>query len=463
MFTPVQPLKKLKKPIKSKIKFRDHQIKGIDWLVSRPCAGLFFPPGAGKTLVSLEAIKQRFDNNDIDRVLIVAPKRVCYRVWPQQIAEWGYNFSSCILHGNKKDKTIEQESDIYLINPEGLDWLFKNRSKKIFNSRTWIIVDESSLFRNGRSLRSKILRRLLKCFKYRTILTGTPTPKGYEGLHNQIYILDQGERLGEYITHYRNEYFYPSGYGGYTYKLQKGKDKVIQKLISDIILSCNRDVLDMPPLTHIPIELEIPAKAMKVYKEMEKEFIIELENGANIVASTGAVAYGKCRQISSGAIYGEDKEITIFHNEKVEALKELFGELEGNSLMVMFNYTFEAKIIKKHFPMAEIIRGKTTKKELERIETAWNSGKLELLLLQPGAGGYGLNLQTGGCTDICWYSPNPDAELFEQAYSRVWRTGVKGGVRMHMLSAIGTVEPTIYKALIEKMDVQEALKNSLIR
>jgi hypothetical protein len=62
------------------------------------------------------------------KCLIVAPLRVCYSVWPKEIAKWSdfKNLSYTILHGKDKEKNLEKEFDIYIINPEGLQWLFTN-------------------------------------------------------------------------------------------------------------------------------------------------------------------------------------------------------------------------------------------------------------------------------------------------------------------------------------------------
>jgi SNF2 family DNA or RNA helicase len=319
------------------------------------------------------------------------------------------------------------------------------------------------MFRNGRSVRFKALKKLLKHFEHRSILTGTPAPKGLEGLWGQIYMLDSGVRLGEYITHYRNKYFYPSGYGGYTYLPQDGAEEEIYAAIDDIIMHKGREVLSMPPLTPVQISVELPEKAMRIYKDMEKEFIIDLEKRGVVAASTGAVASMKCRQLASGAIYDDKKNVTIVHTEKLEALKELVNGLEGHPLMVIYEFNMEAEYFLKEFPQAEIIRGGVTEIELERIEESWNKGEVEILFLQPRAGGHGLNLQKGGCADVCWYTPTWDAELFEQTYSRVWRQNVAGGVRMHMIVAEGTVDQIVYKALKEKETVQDALKKALTK
>jgi SNF2 family DNA or RNA helicase len=387
-------------------------------------------------------------------------------VWPLEVNKWNLPYSVGILHGTKKAEVLEENHDIYVINPEGLDWLVKYKKPAalkqwIAGVNTWLVVDESSMFRNGRSVRFKNLKKILKHFRYRTILTGTPAPNGLEGLWGQLYLLDSGVRLGEYITNYRNTYFYPSGFGGYTYLPQEGAEEKIYERIGDIIISQDRSVLDMPPLTPVPRLVQLDNKAMRIYKDMEKEFISDLEDKGLVAASTGAVASMKCRQISAGAVYNDKKQYTVVHKEKVEALKELIEEMEGQPLMLFYEFNFELELIEEAIGKVVAVNGSTKDSELIEIERDWNEGKIDKLALHPKAGGHGLNLQDSGCTDICWITPTWDAELWEQAYSRVWRQGVAGGVRMHIIVAEGTIDVIVLRALSMKESVQQSLKNAL--
>jgi SNF2 family DNA or RNA helicase len=169
----------------------------------------------------------------------------------------------------------------------------------------------------------------------------------------------------------------------------------------------------------------------------------------------------KCRQISAGAVYNDKKQYTVVHKEKVEALKELIEEMEGQPLMLFYEFNFELELIEEAIGKVVAVNGSTKDSELIEIERDWNEGKIDKLALHPKAGGHGLNLQDSGCTDICWITPTWDAELWEQAYSRVWRQGVAGGVRMHIIVAEGTIDVIVLRALSMKESVQQSLKNAL--
>jgi len=400
---------------------------------------------------------------------VVAPLRVCYNVWPAEVKKWGYEFSVGILHGPDKLKVLNEDHDIYVINPEGLVWFASQMAhgfaRKWFAYKFWLIVDESSLFRNGRSKRFKTLKKLLKYFNRRTILTGTPAPNGLEGLWGQLYILDRGDRLGEYITAFRNRWFYPSGYGGYTYMPQEGAKEKIYSAIKDIVMHKGREELNLPPLINnkVVVSLDDDPVARNVYSEMKDEFIADVGERGLVAAINGAVMNGKLRQITAGAVYNEDHEAIEIHSKKLEALDDLIEELEGQPLMIFYEFEFERDRLLKRYKQAKALGGGTSPKQGMRIEEDWNAGNIPILLLHPKSGGHGLNLQKSSCHDLCWMTIPWDAELYEQAYSRVWRQGVDDSVTMHHIIAIDTIDEQVVQALINKTKLQDELKAALTR
>lgn len=446
-------------------RLHDYQKDGVRWLVERPLAGLFLAPGLGKTLIVLTAYRLLRMMGKVERLVVIAPLRVCHYVWPAEVRKWGFGFSVGVLHGPSKDRALSEKHDIYVINPDGLSWFYSRtaRDRQWFAAATWLVVDESSMFRNGRSQRFKTLKALLKLFDRRTILTGTPAPNGLEGLWGQVYLLDRGQRLGEYVTVYRNRYFYPSGYGGYTYKPQEGAPEKIYRVLGDIIMSRGREVLTLPPLVSNTIPVALTGNAWRVYKDMRDEFIADIEAHGIVAAVNGAVASGKLRQITGGCLYDGNGDVVHVHDEKLSALRDLVDELEGQQLMIFYEFDHERNRLMAAFPHAECFGGGTSTAAGAEIERRWNAGETELLLLHPRSAGHGLNLQGSRCRDICWFTTTWDLELYEQAFSRVWRQGVGDSVTMHHIVAIGTTDEIVLKALKNKTKVQDELKKALAK
>jgi SNF2 family DNA or RNA helicase len=219
---------------------RSYQAQGVKIMLSQASAGLLMDPGLGKTSCTYMALKILLEKGYIKRTLVICPLRPAYRVWPHQkdkYAEFA-DLRVCVLHGKDKDKLLADPNyDIYVVNPEGLDWLMAPAKlpalKKMFDC---LVVDESTKFKNPQTKRFKTLKAMIPHFKRRYILTGTPTPKGLMDLFGQVYIMDEGATLGRYITHYRNEFFYPSGFGGYDWKPMPDAAKRIGDKIAPYVL-----------------------------------------------------------------------------------------------------------------------------------------------------------------------------------------------------------------------------------
>jgi len=445
-----------------KINLHNYQKDAVNWCLSLLQCGLFLPPGMGKTLIMLCVINILKAAGEIDRVLIIAPLRVVYMVWPKEIEKWGFNFSVGILHGPDKDTTIRKKHDIYVINPEGLKWLFNNHATLFTKFNFMLICDESTLFKNNTSQRFKLLKNFVHLFTRRVILTGTPAPNGLMQLWSQIFLLDKGRRLGKFITHFRNKYFVPS-YDGFSYELRESAETEIYAKIDDIIMHKNHNELDLPPIMYNNIAIKLPSGVLAGYNKMRKDFILELEHmDDSILALNSATKAAKLKQIANGMIYDNDGNAVYVHDEKLRACEELVESLAGSPLMIVYEYLHDFKVLKDAFK-APAICGGMPSEELDKIVTDWNAGKIPVLLYQCTAASHGLNLQDGGCSDVLWYSITFDLEVYEQVNRRVHRQGVKNSVTIHHLVSEGTIDSKIINVLNDKSELQKSLLEYFIK
>lgn len=443
--------------------FKPHQyqLDAIRWILEKPAAGLYLPPGLGKTAIMLSAMSVLMKHKVIDKVLVIAPLRVCYNVWPNEIQKWSeFNHLKCeVLHNIHKDAGRIKNADVIIINPEGLPWLARNVPSMKADKLNWaLICDESTLFKNHTSQRFKTLKRMLSLFKRRYILTGTPVPNGLLQIWSQIFILDVGQRLSTYITHFRNEYFIPVGWNGYGYEIKSDGEKRIYKAIDDIVMHKSQDELDLPPVVYNYINVELPSDVMKQYKKMKNDLVAEL-NGEEVLAFNAAVKGQKLKQIANGCAYNEYKEAINVHNEKLDVVKDIVEELSGRPLLVVYEHVCDLEKLKAALPDAKYIGG-GSRDDSKTIEQ-WGKGELPVLLLQPKAGGHGLNLQDAGCHDIVWYSIPFDLELYIQANKRVHRQGIKNSVTIHHIIAKNTIDEQIIKVLEGKATLQDSLLEAM--
>lgn len=478
-------------------KFNPHkyQEKAIKFLIQNGAGGLFLDPGLGKTSIILALVVLLLKRKLINRVLIIAPLNVCYNTWPEEMAKWlEFNdLTYSILHGNKKDEAYEEDTHIHLINPEGLEWLYTKADRDF----DMLVVDESSKFKNSNTKRFKIMRKLLPEFSRRYILTGSPAPNGLINLFGQIYLLDLGGALGRYISHYRSNYFFPSGFGGYTWELQPGADEKIYDAISKLVLRmAAEDYLELPPLISDldhggPTYVDLPDKARRIYNQMETLMIAEIEAG-EIVAANGAVASQKCRQIANGGIYlDKTPEIADFlelldehgsaslkmgrktlskketltveeiHDAKIQAVVSLVDELEGQPTLIAYEFHHDLARLKKALGKdTPHIGGGVSQNKQREIKQRWNRGEIPVLLGQPSSMAHGLNMQGHGRA-VIFHSLIWNFEDYDQFIKRIWRQGQKERVFLYHIAARGTVDEIILQRLKEKDFTQQSLFKAL--
>lgn len=445
-------------------KLRDYQKTVVRDMTHNRTRGVFLAPGLGKTLATLEAFDQLRRNGAVGSCLIVAPLRPMYFVWPQEIQKWGYKFSVGILHGAKKAKVWQEEHDVFLINYEGLKWLQPLIEADPDLCPDMLVLDESTKIKNYRSQRFQVLRQLLPVFHYRYILTGSPAPNGFHDLWSQIFMLDEGDTLGRYITQYRRRWFYQTGYGGYTWAPRREAPEEIQQALKPLVTHVGKDALKLPPLTTVEVPVELPAKAMKEYREFETTLSIEAED-TRFTAANAAVLTNKLRQIANGGLYANENsnQFLQIHDAKTGALRDLIEELSGEPALVLYEFGHDAARIlddmKKTYRIGLLSGGMTAKKQNE-VLAQWNAGELDFLLAQTSAVAHGLNLQAAG-RHVVYYALTWNLEDFEQAYQRIYRQGQDKPVVIHYLVAQGTIDHVLIRALAAKDRRQQALLEGL--
>lgn len=448
-----------------------YQRAGMQMLVSQGAAGLLYDPGMAKTSTVLGAFQILRKKGLAKRLLVVAPLRTAVSTWPREVAKWEEfnDLELRVLHGPKKDKLLREPHDVSVINYDGLPWLFKTMAGEDW---WWDILcaDESTKLKHTNTQRFKTIKPHLKKFRRRIILTGTPAPNGLMDLFGQIFTLDLGASLGQWITHYRNTYFDATGYGGYEWRLKPGAEKTIYEKIRPLVHRLNAtDYLDLPPLIYNTITIDLPEGARKVYREMEALLVANVNEQA-ITAANAAAATGKCRQIANGALWkdpvpGEPRQWAPVHDAKCEALSDLVEELGGKPALVAYEFQHDLERLQKLFPGAPHIGGGVTTTQQRETENAWNAGRLPVLFVQPQSAAHGLNLQEVGAA-VVFFSIPWDLENVDQLIRRVWRQGQKERVVVHWMVAKDSVDELVVKTLEQKSrtqnDLLDALKEKIV-
>lgn len=442
----------------------NYQQYAIDKIISTPYVGLFLEMGLGKTVTTLTAIQRLIDNLEIAKVLVIAPLRVAQSVWVQEIDKWEHlkGLRAVRVLGSEKQrvKALNTDADIYVVNRENVQWLVAYYSgRKI--PFDMVVLDELSSFKNHKSARWKAMRTMRPRLSRVVGLTGTPAPNGLIDLWGQVYLLDQGNALGKFITNYRQRYFIPGRSNGqvvFDYKIQRDGEQRIYDAISDFCVSMkSEDYLQLPACTFHDIYIELSSKMLASYQEFEKEQVLSLpeEEDGTISAVNAAALSNKLLQFASGAVYDADKNVKHLHDAKLDALVELVEEANGKPVLVFYQFKHEIPRIQQALKGygVEVMNDDTC---IDR----WNKGEIPVLLAHPASTAYGLNMQQGG-NIIIWYGQNWALELYQQANARLNRQGQTKPVHVYHLLVSGTMDVEVAKALTGKVATQDGLMNAI--
>lgn len=442
-----------------------YQEEAIKHTLSTPGCALFMNPGLGKTASILASIKILKNKGFVKGVLIVAPMRVMRHTWIQEAEKWldFEDFKFITLHGKDKDGLLRKKADIYLINFEGLLWLLPILAKLKEWPFDMLVVDESTKMKAYDSKRFKFLKKVLHRFKRRIILTGTPTPNTMMDLFAQIFIVDLGASLGKYITHFRNTFFEVDTKNckpgeppkAWEYRLVPNGEQIIKSRIEHLVYTSNGEgfVKDQTPIIN-DIYVELPESARKHYRTMERILMAALENNT-VLAANAAVASGKSRQIANGALYYDDQHnYEEIHSEKLDVLEDLYEELNGQPVLVWYEYKHDLERILKRFPHSKHGSEVLTASSPIDIVQRWNNKEIPILYVHHQSAGHGLNLQYGGNTMI-WFSTCWSGENYDQGVARLARQGQQNRVIVHRIIARNTVDEVVIATLARKSATQE--------
>jgi SNF2 family DNA or RNA helicase len=415
--------------------------------------------GTGKTVTTLTAIDRLlFDYMEDGPALVIAPKRVAEDTWSKEAAKWDHlrhlRVSKVMGTARQRADALTAPADVYVINRENVVWLIDHLGGR------WpfpiVVLDELSSFKSAQAKRWKALRRVRGRIRRIIGLTGTPRPNGIEDLWPEVYLLDQGARLGRTLSVFRQQYLTPekmSGHIVYSYKPRPGAEAEVYDRLADICMSIRKeDVLSLPGQIYEDIELTAPPALLRQYKTFERKAVLEVLDGEEIMAGTAAALTNKLLQFASGAIYDMEGGVHHLHTVKLDALEELVEEAGGDPVLVLYAYKHDADRIRERIKC----RSLDTSADID----AWNRGEIPVALAHPASIGHGLNLQEGGHITI-WYGLTWSLELYQQANERLNRPGQTQVCRVYHLVLKGTHDERVLKALKNKDKGQAAAIEAL--
>jgi hypothetical protein len=449
---------------------RSYQQRAATYLYESDAAFLVAPLGAGKSLAALTAVADLIRDGHRRHALVIAPKLVATTVWPAEITLWPHlaRLRAAVLDGNpERRRALLASAEARQITVIGIDlvqWLAEELANLPTDHPLFdvLIIDETSRLKDPSGKRARALLKIAKRFKTRWGLTGTPRPNSSRDLFMPVAVITDGALWGRAFIPWQKQHFRPKDPFGREWVALPGAEERIAADFGTIAMTvADADMPDLPPLNIVETRLVLPDAVMATYKTMARELFAEVKD-RTIEAASSLIATGKLAQLANGFLYGEGgaADATAVHALKIDWLRELVESLDGEPLLVAYEFIEDLRTIRRAFGEVPSLGGETPAKRAAELVTAWNDGALPLLAFHPLSAGHGLNLQFGG-SRMAWLSPSWSAELTEQAIARIYRPGQTRHVTVHVCIAAGTVDEMKRNRVIGKMSAQQAFTRYL--
>jgi len=442
--------------MRARTALKHYQEVAADFGYQTPRCAYWMDMGLGKTITTLTLLRRLFDEFEIYRVLVVGPLRVIRKAWPDELAAWEHtrDMSYTVIDGSQSQKKKLACSDtmIHFISRDSLRWLVEFWRGAL--PYDMLVLDEASSFRSQSSQRWRAALVASTRVKRLVELTGTPAPNGLAQVWAQVHLLDHGQRLGHTYSSFKDRWM---DYSPFTQKLtaKPHAEGVIHERLKDICFTLkSEDYLELPERIDRNVMIDLTLEQQAQYDKLERDAILEMDGGEISAFNAGALAQ-KLLQFSNGAVYDAEKKFTVFHDAKIEALKDIVDDANGEPVLVAYNYKSDLARLKSSFPNGVQI-------DSDESITDWNSGRLEIAFAHPQSAGLGLNLQAGGRI-VVWFGLTWDLELYQQLNKRLHRQGQDKPVIVHHLVCANTIDESVITALPAKAAVQNRLMDAMKR
>lgn len=447
-----------------------YQKSAVAFQTSEPASALWVSMGLGKTVVTLTSISNLKFLGVLNKVIVVAPLRVCRMVWRQEALKWSHlkhlKFSMVLGDRDKRSRALlHEDADIYLVNYENLEWLasaiktyYIDKGRPVpFNGLVW---DELSKMKNSTTHRVRAMMKVINHFDWITGLTGTPASNGFKDLHGQFLVLDKGKRLGESKTRFMTQYFRAEGY-----KVKPYADTLrsIKDLIGDMTLEMSAaDYNPLPDMIVNDVEVELDHECREAYDQMERDMFLLLDSGSQVEMFNQASLTNKCLQYSNGAVY-INPGMPLWepvHSAKLEALDDIIEEAGGQPILLSYAYRSDAQRIMERYKALRPINLTECKSEksLSDAMHRWVTGDCALMIGHPASMGHGIDgLQRTGHI-LVWFGLNWSLDLYDQMNARIRRQGQGAPVICHRIMCKDTLDQAQAIALDGKANDQASLR-----
>ena len=433
--------------------------------------------GTGKSKVCIDNAGILYEKEEIDTLVVVAPKGV-YRNWANQeipahlpdrikreVAVWSPKTT-------KGNKTMLNEflkpSEVFRVFLMNVEALSTDKGKKYLetflnSSKAMLAVDESTAIKSPKARRTKALIKIGRLAKYRRILTGFPVTQSPLDLWAQCNFMDEnllGDCGNNYFQfQYRYSIMKKRTVGSHSFNLVVGYRNLedLSGLLKTFSSRITKDeCLDLPEKVYTQRNVTLTPEQKRIYSDI-KEFALAQINDTEFMTTPNIMTQLlRMQQVLSGHTKSDYGELIEIEDNRLPELLSCLEEADGKSIIwSRFRYDVQriTKELNKVYGLGSAVDyyGDTTDEDRVTAVERFQNGDAKFFIGNPQTGGYGLTLTSA--QNVIYFSNSFDLAVRMQSEDRAHRIGQRNTVTYIDLISEGTIDEKIVKALRGKMDI----------
>lgn len=437
----------------------EHQETTVNFILERDSVFILNDPGTGKTRTVLEAFLRHKQDNPDAAMCVIAPLSILEPAWVGDIKKFTPTLRFSVAYAKNRKAAFDADADIYITNHDAVKFLSE---KPLFGKADWLVVDESTAFKNPNAKRSKSLKKISRAYGKRILMTGTPVPNTVCDIWHQMLCVDGGERLGTSFWKFRSQVCNPTPVPGMpnvsNWEDKPGATDWVMDMIRDVSIRYKaEDCLDLPENRVHTMYVQLPQAIYRKYVQLARESVVQLDSGTINAIHAGS-RIKKLLQLCTGAVYDDSGEVKLAHTDRYDLVADLV-EQRPDPCVVAYNWKHERQqlqeICKKRGLSFAFIDGDVPSGQRSAIVEKFQMGQIQMLACHPQAAGHGLTLTRGKTT--IWCSPTYNSEHFQQLNRRIYRAGQTQKTETILIAAELTAELQVYEKLQGKLGRMEEL------
>ncbi len=424
------------------------------FLLFRRNGCVFASGNTGKTASIAWAADYLITKKFIRRVLVICPLSIMHTAWQADLFKTLMHRTVDVAHGSRDKRVgvIRSDAEFVIINFDGVESVIDELKAANFDL---IIIDEANAVKTATTKRWKVINSLVKPDNWLWMATGTPASQSPTDAYGLAKMMSPSSVPSNFYS-FRDMVMHKITQ--FRWAPKKNSKEIVRRVLQPAIRFTKDECLDLPELLYVTRDAPLTTQQAKYYKMMKDQFLMQAA-GETVTAVNAATNINKMLQVSSGAVYTDDKNVIEFdisnrYNILIESIEESTHKV---LVFVPFRHAINVlqdKLAKDGYKVEVIHGGVTVAHRTEIFKRFQTETDPRVLLIQPAAASHGVTLHAANT--VVWWGPVTSNEIWHQANARVHRAGQKNPCLVVRLCG-SQVERKLYQALDGKTEAMDNL------